>query len=547
MHFLWRSYSPRQSARRCAQIASLTGALTALAALGTGCSVDAPSEPTPVPPEDGKSGPDASVSFVGDDGLALAPGEARTLRIVTDPPDAYQVSFALLGRAMDATLGDASVVASSAGEAEVELRAPSNATLFRLRASIKDGGSAEIEVSVSDEGFGTIRLVPNYAGTRDVDIWAGAVVAHTTCAELGSLAPGDLEGALEASAPASSTPLVIENAPVGPTLAVVVRAGHYVWGCKDETHLVASKALDVEVEAVNVPMNLAATELAVSLSFEPEDPQAYQALVSEAAGVLAEAAFPTQTTEVATLLDTIASLAGNDAPAYESARSAGSFDETAAAHWAANSLSLRATVGAWALAGLPISGALTGALLGDETSTGKATLTLDTIGGLDAAAAGSADDNQVTWTADPDDTVHLGGLVTFAPARFAGTSALLGAQAELPAATSVSEAMAALVDCQALATQLGAFGSCDVDCHAALCAEALDHRWQTGLGATDAKAKLGKLSLTASGAAQVDDMAAPVFFSGSWLGEAKAAGAAVKLAGKATATTPVPQEPPSPR
>ncbi|MEJ7735055.1 MAG: hypothetical protein WKG00_38430 [Polyangiaceae bacterium] len=525
-------------------MASLT---MTLAAVGAGCSVDPPPEPTQLPPENGKSGPDASVSFVGDDGLALAPGEARTLRIVTDPPDAYQVSFALLGEALDATLGDASVVASSAGEAEVELRAPSNATLFRLRAKIEDGGSAEIEVSVSDEGFGTIRLVPSYAGKRAVDTWAGAVVAHTTCTELGSLPPGELEGALEAAAPAGSTPLIIENAPVGPTLAVVVRAGHYVWGCKDETHLVAGKALDVEVDAANVPMNLAATELAVSLSFEPEDLQAYRDLVSDAAGVLAEAAFPLQATEVATLLDTIASLAGNDASAYESARSAGSFDEIAAAHWTAKSLSVRGTVGAWALAGLPSSGALTGALLGDGASTDKATLTLDTFGGLDAEAVGSADENEVTWTADPDDTVHLGGAVTFSPARFAGAAALLGAQAELPAATSVSEAMAALVDCQALATQLGPFGSCDVACHAALCADALDHRWQTGLGATDVKAQLGKLSFNASGAAQVDDMAAPVLFSGSWLGEAKAMGAAVKLAGEATATTPVPQEPPSPR
>jgi hypothetical protein len=518
-----------------------------LAAAGAGCSVDAAQEPSAQPPDGGKSGPDASVSFVGDGGLALAPGEARTLRIATDPPDAYQVSFALLGEAMDATLGDASVVASADGEAEVQLRAPSSATLFRLRASIKDGGSAEIEVSVSDEGFGTIRLVPRYAGKRNVESWDGAVVAHTTCAELGSLPPGELEGALEASAPPASTPLIIDNAPVGPTLAVVVRAGHFVWGCKDETHLVAGKALDVEVDAFNVPMNLAATDLAVSLSFDPEDPQAYQALVSGAATVLAEAAFPPEASEVATLLDAIASLAGSDAPAYESARSAGAFDEVAASHWTANGLSLRSQIGAWALAGLPASASLTGALLGDAATTGKAKLTLDTIGGLDAMAAGSLAENEVTWTADPDDTVHLGGAVTFAPARFAGASALLAAQAALPAATSVGEAMAALVDCPALAAQLGPFGNCDVACHAALCAAALAERWQTGLATTDAKAKLGKLSLTASGAAHVDDVATPVSFSGSWLGEASAVGASVKLAGDATATTPVAQEPPSPR
>ena len=172
-------------------------------------------------------------------------------------------------------------------------------------------------------------------------------------------------------------------------------------------------------------------------------------------------------------------------------------------------------------------------------------LTLDTIGGLDAEAA---DQRTRPGHLDrgPRRHVHLGGRVTFAPARFAGPRRCSAPRQSCRPRLQV-EAMALLIDCQALATQLGPFGSCDVACHAELCADALEHRWQTGLGATDAKAELGKLSLTASGAAKVDDMAAPVFFSGSWLGEAKAVGAAVKLAGEATATTPVPQEPPSPR
>lgn len=487
------------------------------------------------------------MSFAGEDGLALAPGEAVTLQLKTDPPDAYEISFALLGEAQDATLGSSRVVATKAGEATVELRAPSSATLFRLRASIKEGGSAEMEVSVSDEGFGTVRLIPRYAGKRDVESWDGAVVAHTKCAELGSLPPGQLEGALEASAAAGKTPVIIENAPVGPSLAVVVRAGHYVWGCTDETHLVAGKALDVEVDAVNVPMNLGATALAVSMSFDPEDPLAYQSMVSEAATLLGQTAFPSQATESETLLDTIASLAGSDAEAYESARGTNGFDGIAAAQWAAQGLSLRAKIDAWAIAGLPLGGDLGGSLVAEGAGTGKALLTLDTIGGLDAVAAGAAGGNQVTWTADPDDTVHLGGALGFAPARLAGAAALVAAMLEVPAATTVGEAMASLVDCPALAAQLGPFGSCDVDCHALLCAEALAARWQAGLTVTDTKNKLGKLSLNASGAAKVDDVATPVFFTGSWLGEAKTANATVKLAGKATATTPVPQEPPSPR
>jgi hypothetical protein len=294
-------------------------------------------------------------------------------------------------------------------------------------------------------------------------------------------------------------------------------------------------------------MNLAATDLAVSLSFEPEELQSYQGLVTEAATVLGDAAFPPEVTEVQTLLDTIASLAGSDGPAYESARTAGSFDEIAGAHWSANGLALRDQVIAWALAGLPVAGALEGALVGEGASTGKALLTLDSIGGIDAVTAGSTEAYEVTWTADPDDTVHLAGTVRFAPARFAGASALLGAKLVLPDATTVGEAMATLVDCPALAAQLGPFGSCNVDCHAALCADALATRWDAGLAATDPKSKLGKLSLNASGAAKVDDVATPVFFSGTWLGEAKAVGATVKLSGEATATAPVSQTPPPPR
>ena len=63
--------------------------------------------------------------------------------------------------------------------------------------------------------------------------WTASVVVIASCADLAATLPEEPAGALTATAPASGMPVIPENAPVGPNLAVVVRAGHFAWGCAD--------------------------------------------------------------------------------------------------------------------------------------------------------------------------------------------------------------------------------------------------------------------------------------------------------------------------
>jgi hypothetical protein len=495
----------------------------------------------------GKSGPDAAIRFDDESTLTLAPGEAQVLSVHADPPDAYEVSFVLLGDALDATLDRTVTVADAQGRASVELRAPSSATTFRVRASLKDGPSTETAVSVSDVGFGSIRILPKYPGNREITEWVGSVVAHTSCAELGPL-PGEADGAL-ISKPTdpNEVPVVVENAPVGPTLAVTLRAGHYIWGCKDETHLVAGKGLDVVVSVIDKPIALSATALDLEFTYEPDVPQDYAAMMGAAAQLLSDTAFPLASPEPAILLDEMeALLPAEDAVSFGAARASLGWDALIAQYWSSKGLALRQQLAAWAASGLPTSAKLTGELESVGDAAGQAALTLSTLGGIDAQAAGVPTTHLVTWTADPNDIVHLGGTVFWLPTRFVGAAAVAGAKQELPSVSSVTEAMAALVDCAGLAAALGGFGTCDVACSTDLCEDSLHARWQLGLDASATYNQVGEISFAASAAAKVDDVAAPVSFKGSWLGEAKSGGLSEKIGGSAMATAKAPKDPPAP-
>ena len=181
----------------------------------------------------GVSGPDATVAFTHEGTLALTPGQVVEISITTSPPDFYEVSFFFLGDSLNASVDRTTVVADSAGRAALLLRAPDLATTFSLRASIKDGPSIDAAISVSDEGFGTIAVIPDYSGPREVTKWTASVVARTTCKAIADELPGEPDGALPATAAFVDEPTIdevprIDNAPVGPNLAITLRAGHAI-------------------------------------------------------------------------------------------------------------------------------------------------------------------------------------------------------------------------------------------------------------------------------------------------------------------------------
>ena len=497
----------------------------------------------------GVSGPNATVGFTHEGTLALTPGQIVQVGIVTSPPDRYEVSFFLLGESLDASVDRSTVVADDAGRATITLRAPDSATTFSLRASIKDGPSVEASVSVSDEGFGTIVVVPDYSGTRDVMKWTASVVARTTCKEITGLLPGEPEGALPGTAPGGQEP-TIQDAPVGPNLAITLRAGHSMWGCADFADLVAESVTEVKVKVVDKPIDLAATDLNVTLAFEPE-PVTYAALLTEASKLLADTFMPTSQSEGTTLLD--AMRAGLTEPAdaeFDAQRQLMSWDIMAQEHLDSSSGPLHDVALQWAAEGVTsLGGAENGAeiqarLTAVGESPGHALLSLVSFGGIDAATAGIPGDHLVSWTAAPNDHVALDGKIFWLPTRYVAAATLPGAQLQHPTITTVHDALVNVTRCDALASLLGPLTSCDVACLAQQCIDALASRWAAGVDASAASAQLGELKITAGGPAEVGDTARPLGFEGEWIGQVMAGAALADVEGIALGVATEPHDPP---
>jgi hypothetical protein len=520
----------------------------AIASAMAGCSGHENSAPL-VAPDSGVSGPNATVGFTHEGTLALTPGQVVQVSIVTSPPDHYEVSFFLLGESLDASVDRSTVVADDAGRATITLRAPDSATTFSLRASIKDGPSVDASVSVSDEGFGTIVVVPDYAGTRDVTKWTASVLARTTCKEITGLLPGEPEGALPGTAPGGEEP-TINDAPVGPNLAITLRAGHSMWGCADFADLVAESVTEVKVKVVDKPIDLAATDLNVTLAFEPE-PMTYAALLTEASTLLADTFFPPGQMEGTTLLD--AMRAGLTAPAdadFDAQRALMSWDTLAQQHLDASSGPLHDVALQWAAEGVASLGsAEDGAEIHAHLTAvgelpGQALLGVVSFGGVDAAVAGIPGDHLMSWTAAPNDHVALDGKIFWLPTRFVAAATLPGAQLQQPTVTTVHDALVNLTRCDDLASMLGPTPSCDVDCLAQLCIDALASRWAAGVDASAASAQLGELKITAGGPAEVGDTARPLGFEGEWIGQVMAGVAIADVEGVALGVATQPNDPP---
>lgn len=523
-------------------VASLLGAAgCSLAADATKTATSNPEPPAPSA---------ALIRFEQEGTITLAPGESRSIHVFASPPTSYDVRFALIGDdALDGWIENAAVKADADGMATMALHAPNQPTTFHLRASIvlsngDAGPSAETSVAVSAQGFGAVRVLPQYTGKRVVETWTASVVARTTCADLAMILPGEPDGALVAKAAFGKTPLVL-NAPVGPNLAVAVRAGHYAWGCADTTDLKADGTLDVKVMIVDKPIELGATDLDLALTYEP-DAANYGALIGGASELLRDAFLPKGTAEAALVLTAMGAATPVDQAAlFDAARAAQAWDDLAAAHFSGLAMSLREREASWIAASLPLlTPEIKAHLAGKADAPGVAALSVLTIGGIDATDAGVPAVSPFSWTADPADTLILGGTVLWQPSRFVGAAALAGAKIEQPAAQTMADALAQAADCPGLAAQLSGFGSCDLGCLEALCKKALDDRWSHGLAASADAGLIGHLTVTASGPAQIDDTAKPRGFKGLWLGTVSDTVVSAKVKGSFEGTPPAGATPP---
>ncbi|WP_437737130.1 hypothetical protein [Sorangium sp. So ce1335] len=498
MIFPWKYWAPR--------VVPL-----ALASCSLHLDGEAGGAPLPDPPP-GTPSP-VILTFDEQGPLQLAPGELRTVWVSGQPPVPYEVSFTLLGDAAGAWVDRSTVVADEDGRASVQLHASSLGSTFRLRAATKDGPAAELGVSVSAEGFGTLRVIPVYQGKRLAKEWTASVVTGTTCEELATAAPEASAGALVAHG-GPDEPVVVSGAPVGVSLAVALHSGRILWGCTGERELQAGASRDVWVPVRDLPLDLAATSLNTKLTIASAD--GLDALLDTATEQMVNAFLPVDE-EAASLLDAMERAASPDeASAFEAQRREQGWDAAAQAHLAALPVPLRDRCSAWARAGQAAAPlAIHGKLIGLNDMPGSARFEVSWLGSATAESAGMQAPEIMSWTADPGDVLRLAGTLSWVPSLYVGGAAAYGASLETE---SIAEALADAADCATLGEALVGYAGCDSDCMATLCASGLKILWHDGQEALKRSRPTGEIVVNASGKAQVNSAAAPVSWTADWLG-----------------------------
>lgn len=512
------------------------------------CSVSDISESSPLPasPEEEEDVIDATLVFEGPSAIELSPGETRPITVVATPEGPFELYFALIDAPGDASLDASHVWTDSAGRATVSIHAPGTPASFTLRAWIKNGPSTELAVSVSKQGVGTVEVVPDYDGNRTITEWVGAVIVGTTCDALADKLPGEPKGSLVATSPAQQNPL-IQSVPVGPKLAVHVRAGHFAWGCIDAHDIAAGSTTKVKVHVVDVPPALDRTDLALALGFAPE-PTAYGKILDSARDAFLGAMFPSNKTATESLLDGMVAFAA-DPSALALARYEGGWDALTDAHFAQLSAPLPERLAAWIDLGLASAAPeITGDLVAIDGAPGKAFFHVARINGLDAASLGVPPVHLMSWTSAPDDSVFLSGDLYWLPTRLIGAACRSGADQDLGPLASITDSLGKAASCSDLAATLVGTEACDAACLTELCRTALWARWEAASDVSAYEGVVGTIQIGASGVVKVDDAATPIAMSGTWLGtvtDGSLTADASGTIGGILSEDPIPEEPPA--
>ncbi len=526
-----------------------------LLSLGTwGCGADSPAA-AGVGGQGGAGGTGgsalpATLSFDASTALLLKPGETRTATVIATPPQRYQVRLALQGDFRDGSLSKSEVFTADDGRASFDVLAPSASTAFSVRASVGDEVFSKLGVSVSADGFATLKVDPSYGGKRPVSSWVASVRTGTTCGELLGNPPED--GDLVGSASMDQSP-VISFVPVGPALAVTLRAGKYLSGCKDVADLVAGEETEVTVAVTDVPVKVDETDLFVSLTLgEPNTP--WTKLFATTLTAVQDTVVLNSKDDVEALISVMqTSLQPADAKAFSTLRSSEAWDDAVRAKLGANAgKALRSRLSSWmnegvkGLSGGIISGRLVSA---GPSASGQAFVELQSVAGMPATVAGMPDQALASWSADPGDTVLLGTSLFVLPSRLTGAVALSAAQASVPGAKSVDVALASALPCTDVAQVIAETGKdpvfahagCDALCVRSLCESAVSTIWTTARDASASTVpEIGSLVISATGTALVDDNARPASFNGNWVGNFNVGETTTSVGGPITGSKPLP-------
>ncbi len=490
--------------------------------------------------------PTASVSFLDKATLELLPSEKREVTVVTSP--GVEVAFLLLGDVLDASLDRSVVKADSNGRASITLKAPSQPAAFVLRAQVGPNASAELHVAVSELGFTTLRVVPVYQGKRALgSTWSADVLVGQPCSAALSSYPEDPVGALNAQAEIDESP-EIESVPVGPQLAVAIRSGAMVAGCRTFTASTPESVEVVEVTVLDRPMVLDQAALLISLDLAPTG-AGYDLLIGDSVAALAEAAFPADYPFATLLLDTMElEVPGASLGAFQTARAQAQIDDAlsvALAGFEAHQFCVDQSASAITFAAADASSGATKieGLISAEEGYAMPSFTLESFGGIPAAEVGAPRSVTFSWSATADDHLLISGVLPVSSTRFAGAFMNRAVSELAGEPTTVSAGIALAADCASIATLIDGTGvsGCDASCLELACEAAISSRWELGLAVGDsADGSFGRVEIAVGGEAEVSPELVPTSFTGSWLGKLFAFEQSSDVGGQASGDEPPP-------
>jgi hypothetical protein len=493
----------------------------------SGCSADLSASALSGPPP--KAGTVArAIRFEESGVVTVEPGKAFKLIALVEG-DAPSVRFGLEGLYQNASIA-AAEVAVAEGRAEATLRAPTVPTTFSVRASLDEVTSVRAVVSVSDRGYGAVRVIPRYPQSRALQEVRTSASVGGVCADL--VKPPLADGAPVVVGQVG-VGAVLDNLPAKTPLAIVARAGGLAVGCAELDGLEAGSTRDIELVMTNTNVELEGTSFAGTFDWNPDSHQvpAFAAgYASMSEKFLAPFQAPPPGTDGAWLLERMqGTLTPADAELFQAERQARNWD-TAATTWTqGRPPTFRARVADY------LDGARAEMLQPIEfqlvfSAQRTAELSPRSFGQLPALAVDLKFDSATSASLDATDrlTVATSGQLSLGSALAAAADAVV--RRRTPPLRGIAEALTEGVDCAGFARSLGPqplFGSCDAACGALMCTQAIER------AVDEARRSIEKTSfeLSANGPVALDDMAHPSGWSGTFVAGVRLTGARANLSG----------------
>lgn len=205
--------------------------------------------------EDGRS----TLTIVGDNVLPLSLAESVELVVLFEngdgkPESGQSIAFDLIGRPEDSSLSQLVAVTNSEGKASVTLRAATRPVAFEVEASNGRARPISFGVSVSGNGFGSLRVHAPYDGVRVVDERFVFALPNVSC-QAAEYAAGDPKTVLPTDEDSAS----LIALPAGLSYAVLAIAesasGQVVArGCMDAVLVPEQGEDEVSVTFVDQPL-----------------------------------------------------------------------------------------------------------------------------------------------------------------------------------------------------------------------------------------------------------------------------------------------------